>query len=217
MKKVYIISIIMILVLISTSLALAEDNYNSCDDGNPCTIDTFTNNSCAYEFVEAGTACGDGMICNQDAVCIPDARPRVLGDKKGHAMMKYPVEKNEGNNLCQELLLNNDIKGTELPGFVPFKNEIVQIYQLPNISIGHVTLKDGVVTNVNCTNDNDATLEIYYKNIASVEKIANAKDPAKVYQEEIANGDLVIKAKTFSNKVKKSIVNLALRVWGWFK
>ena len=40
-----------------------------CDDGNPCTIDTWRDGACRYELATLGTSCDDEEICTENDIC----------------------------------------------------------------------------------------------------------------------------------------------------
>ncbi len=82
-----------------------------CDDGNECTADLCSENSCSFENVAAGTECGGGICDGAGSCsgCLDDAAPGEIDSGCSEAQ---PIC-DPGPSECVECLVTPDCRGTE--------------------------------------------------------------------------------------------------------
>ena len=112
-------------------------------------------------------------------------------------------------SLCGDLM-NLAQVGNSLPGFIPYKNDVFNVYDLEGTPVGHITLVQGEITAVDCTVVEEPTNNVFVKNGAVIDDIKASENSAKTYQEMKRDGFISIKGVHFKNKVKTGFVNIGL-------
>jgi len=114
--------------------------------------------------------------------------------------------------LCMSFALSQDFDVTtfcneelpddyELPGGLPFSNEVLNFY-VAEESVGHVVLKDKKVDSYGCSEHEKPTYKIYVAGQETLDDIAAAEDPIEEYRAKKKSGELKIKAVGFFKNIK---------------
>jgi hypothetical protein len=121
------------------------------------------------------------------------------------------------SELCNYINTNyKDLEGQKLPGFIPYKNEIFNIYTNDDKEIGSLEIKDGTVQKFKCEMHEKSTYKVFIKGQETFEKIQNSEDPLGTLNEMISNKDIKIEGQTMFKSVKKTISNIFLKIASWF-
>ena len=108
-------------------------------------------------------------------------------------------------------LCNNDsVVGMELPGGVPFSNEVFNIYLADEI-VGSIVLKDKKIDSVSCDEDDDSTYNVYVESEDVVDDIMAADDKIDEYNKKRRDGSLRIDAVGFFRTIKLGFMNFFSR------
>lgn len=121
------------------------------------------------------------------------------------------------NEICEYIIEEKDVTiGKTLPSFLPYKNEVFIAYQNENV-IGHVQLKDGVITSINCNNTNEtATYTVTVKDLQTVKDVFESNNTADIFNEKQSNDDIIVKGETFTKSVKLFFTNVGIKIASWF-
>lgn len=117
-------------------------------------------------------------------------------------------------DVC-EYLANSSLEGAQLPGYVPYGNERINLYTGDDTSVGHVITESSVVTSANCTAIDAPTYEVYVQDLATVDRILHADAPMSQLNDERRARNVEIRASTFSKQVKNSVLMGVTRVLSW--
>lgn len=124
---------------------------------------------------------------------------------------------NYDKSLCNKLLDVATVDKT-MPKFIPFKNEVFDVYNLKNEAVGHVKIKDGIIVETQCklSDEDKATYDVFIKSSETIDKIEEAESPSKAYQDAKKEGDIIIKGKSFSKGLKIGFINFFAKIASWF-
>ena len=110
---------------------------------------------------------------------------------------------------------NVSLEDAPVPGFVPYGNERVNIYDLQNRSVGHVITEDSVVAAVGCQTVDEPTYEVYVQDLATVDRILHSESPLNQLQDEKRARNVRIEGTSLAKRVKQGFTMTAARVLGW--
>lgn len=117
---------------------------------------------------------------------------------------------------CQSILqYKSEIIGIEIPEEVPLNSEIINLYLSENI-YGHIVLENKVVEDFDCTENEEATYDVFIKDEQTLWDIYEAEDVADMMLEKFSNKEIKLKGKTFSNKIKAVFARIGLKIFSWF-
>lgn len=117
---------------------------------------------------------------------------------------------------CQSILqYKSEIIGIEIPEKVPLDNEIVNLYLNESI-YGHIIIENKEVKDFDCTENEDVTYEIFIKNDQTLWDVYEAPNQVDMLLEKLANKEIKLKGKTFSNKIKATFARIGLKIFSWF-
>lgn len=124
---------------------------------------------------------------------------------------------NYNDPLCEKLI---DVasEGKIMPSFAPFDDEVFNIYDLEENSIGHVSIEEGVIVETKCeiVDDEKATYDVFVKDSETIDAIKSAESPAKAYKNALKEGSIEIKGKSFGKGLKIGFINFFAKIAAWF-
>jgi parallel beta-helix repeat protein len=125
---------------------------------------------------------------------------------------------NEENEECNYLIEILKLKeNSSLPSFLPYKNEIFNIYTLDNKIIGHVEIKNNLIISFGCNLKENPTYNVYIKDTKIIENILNADSSIDAFNKAKKRNLIKIEGTRVSKKIKQGFVNLGLLIVGFFK
>jgi len=121
----------------------------------------------------------------------------------------------DGQDICAQMI---DLAkpGEYLPSFLPYKNEVFNVYDLNNNPAGHITIENRMVVSSGCTLADDPTYTIYVEDGQTIKDIRESSDSAEAYIDNIKSGTLDIEGQSFWRKFKGSMTNGFAAVASWF-
>lgn len=109
-----------------------------------------------------------------------------------------------------------EASGPELPSFVPFSNEIINLYLGDSAVIGHIILKDKVLSSMECTEHEDATFIVHIENSQTLYDIQKGESRLKVLVEKLDSDEISVEGTTFGKKVSWFFAKAGMRIGSWF-
>ena len=116
---------------------------------------------------------------------------------------------------CDELVAELDNYDIEIPKVLGYSNERFAI-TIENES-GFVIVENRKVVDAGCNVIEDPTYTIAIDSWGVVDSIAGSPDYIDNLNEAISNGDIDIKAYSFTKKVKTFFGLMGLKIVGWFR
>jgi uncharacterized membrane protein len=121
------------------------------------------------------------------------------------------------SEICDYLNTNyKDLEGQELPSFIPYKNEIFNIYTNDDLEIGYLEIKDGTIQKFECNMHDKPTYKVFIQGLETFEKIESSDDPIGTLNTMISNKEIKIEGQTMFKSMKKTLSNLLLKIASWF-
>ncbi|OVE74519.1 hypothetical protein BVX95_02300 [archaeon D22] len=115
-------------------------------------------------------------------------------------------------SLTQDINLG---EGVELPKYVPFKNEIVNIY-MNNESLGSLQTEKGKVTSFGCEMLENPTYNVYIKDSSVIDEITASESPLDTINEQMKNKDIDVQPVKTGKKVKWFFSKIVIKIGSWF-
>ena len=119
------------------------------------------------------------------------------------------------NPLCSYMMDLASV-GKVMPSFLPFKNEVFNVYDLDGNSVGHVSIEDGSITESNCDLSDDSTYSVFVRDDVVIDNIKNSEKPAKAYKEARKSGDIRVEGSGFGKRMKIGFINFFASIASWF-
>lgn len=125
-------------------------------------------------------------------------------------------EETTQNDLCSFAQQRFQV-GLEIPSFLPYGNEIMNIYDTDGESIGYMQTQDNILLRMECGQEHpEPTYKIYIKDLQTIKEIMSSKNQIGALNNAKAREDVRIEGVTFDKQVTSFFTNLALSVGGWF-
>ena len=120
---------------------------------------------------------------------------------------------------CEQFkeIFGRDFESYEIPKWVPFKNDIFDVYIDDEFFLS-VELIDKKVGEVSCEVPNDTTYNVYLSSglMAEISEDNEEVNPIDFYNQKRKSGELEIKAIGFVRKIKMGFINFGLKIASWF-
>ncbi|MGM5485380.1 MAG: hypothetical protein ACQEP1_05930 [Nanobdellota archaeon] len=115
------------------------------------------------------------------------------------------------SGFCEDL---EGYGGVEVPGFIPYKNEVVDVY-LNDTFVAQSEINNREVGNISCESEKESTLDVQVKNASVIEDIAVSDSPLSALEKEIGDG-IKLEPKTRSTKIRNFLFKVEMKVASWF-
>lgn len=125
------------------------------------------------------------------------------------------TEKEEAN-LCDYLMNDVGIEvGDKIPGYIPYSNEVMNIYDADESLVGHVVLEKSEITSIGCEAKESPTYKVYLADDSVVEEILSAESPVDALNDKLGN-DIKLVGQSAGKKVKAKATGFILKIVSWF-
>ena len=119
------------------------------------------------------------------------------------------------NNICNNLKSKDFIKpGLQLPSFLPYSNEVMFVY-VNGSPIGTLTIEDGKIKDIKCSQEGKATYNLYIKNERVIDDLLKSGN-IDLLNDYLGNGNIDISGVTTSKKIKLFFTKILLKIGSWF-
>jgi hypothetical protein len=126
------------------------------------------------------------------------------------------IELQNFEELCIISELNKEaFTSVEIPSFVPYTNEIFNIYS-QNQTIGNFIIEDKKIKSFTCNLSSEPTYDIEIKDVNTINDFLKTEDYLGLYNQKIDNEEIKIKGTKFGKNIKIKITNLVLKIINWF-
>lgn len=127
------------------------------------------------------------------------------------------VYADEGDELCAYLTEDLGVTtGMEIPSYVPYSNEVFNIYTKDGQTVGSVVIEESVVTGISCEETEGATYNIYISGKSTIDDVINSSSKADVIDQKLDDDEIVIEGQTFTKRVKNFFTVLGIEMGSWF-
>lgn len=121
----------------------------------------------------------------------------------------------EFEKACENLS-SEQLNEFEIPSFVPYKNEIFNIYLLEENLNTSLILEDSQIKEIKCQENQKPTYNVYIKNLNTIKDFQNSSDFLELYNQKTKNKEIELKGATFTKKLKLTFTKIALKIASWF-
>lgn len=118
-------------------------------------------------------------------------------------------------STCDEFMSSYQVLGVTVLDNVPFKNEVLHIYQ-DDEAFGFIQLADGVVIGADCEIQEEPTLIITLHDESVLSDLVSTDDFLTVYTQAKAEKRLTVAGVSFGSKLKVFAINTGFTVAHWF-
>ncbi|MCF7866358.1 hypothetical protein K9L67_01810 [Candidatus Woesearchaeota archaeon] len=124
--------------------------------------------------------------------------------------------KTEAQKIC-EYAESQFVVGLQIPSFIPYGNDVLNIQTLEGENIGYLETKNNILEAMECgeTKENP-TFIIKIKDDQTIKNIVGSKKPASTLNEEISQGNIAIEGTNFGSSVSSFFTKIAIKVASWF-
>lgn len=127
------------------------------------------------------------------------------------------TQNNTNTELCEYIIEKAEIPvGTKMPGALPYKNEVMNIYTENETPVGHLSIEKGIVKEYECVLTNNATNKVYLKNKKTIDDIIDSENQVDALLEKIDSDEIIITGATAGKKIKNFFAITTLRVVSLF-
>ena len=120
------------------------------------------------------------------------------------------------NSICTALQNTGMTAGMDVPGYVPYKNERINVYTNEGQVVASVILTDKTVTSLTCNSTTDPTMNVYVQDAQTVTDVFNAASPIDAAHQKVKAGAVRIEGVTPAKKVKTFFAKIGLGIASWF-
>jgi hypothetical protein len=118
--------------------------------------------------------------------------------------------------LCRDLINKTGaVSGAIVPGFMPYKNERINIYNPEDILIGHLETSDGVVSSISCAELENPTIIATITDLSVIDEILDSEKPLKELNNKIGE-DIILNGQGFASSAKIVFARFGLRIASLF-
>lgn len=118
--------------------------------------------------------------------------------------------------LCNKIMSIDKIEvGGKLPGYIPYGNEKMNVYDSEDALVGNVVFEKGVMVSMGCTDVEDPTYKVYLKDDDVVDDIMGAESPIDELSDRLGK-DIILEGQSFTKKVKGSFTGMMVSIASWF-
>ncbi|RME54570.1 hypothetical protein D6777_03370 [Candidatus Woesearchaeota archaeon] len=117
---------------------------------------------------------------------------------------------------CNHVVKNYDLTGKKIPRMVPYSNEVFNAYTFENKPLGHLEIKDKVITSYGCNLVKNPTYKVFIKDYQTVLDIKNSKKPITEFNKKLKSKDIQIKGMKIRKKLKWTVTRTLIRFGSLF-
>lgn len=126
------------------------------------------------------------------------------------------VEEEAEVSLCDYLMNDVGIEvGDKLPGYIPYSNEVMNIYDSEENLVGHVVLEKSEITSIGCEAKDAPTYKVYLANDNVIDDILGAESPVDALNDKLGN-EINLVGQSAGKKVKAKATGFILKIVSWF-
>ncbi|MCF7872435.1 hypothetical protein K9L97_05370 [Candidatus Woesearchaeota archaeon] len=126
------------------------------------------------------------------------------------------TKKSEAQKIC-EYAQAEFVVGLQIPSFIPYGNDILNIQTIDGQSIGYLKTKDNKLEALECGQiKENPTFIIKIKDQQTIENIMNSQKPASALNNEIKQNNIKIEGTNFGSSVSSFFTKLAIMLGSWF-
>jgi hypothetical protein len=103
----------------------------------------------------------------------------------------------------------------ELPKFIPYKNEIFNIYVNDSV-VASLKIEDRIVKDFMCESQEKSTYNVYLSSWDVVDTISESENTIDSLKENMKNKNITIKGVGFGKQVKGFFSKMGLTIASWF-
>jgi len=130
-------------------------------------------------------------------------------------VIPFVSAQNTSQELC-DYLTEQVSEPQQIPSYIPYSNEHIQIETTNDVSVGHAVLEDKQARFVNCSSSKNKTYTVQIENVDTIETILSSNNPQQSFEEAKQNNSLVIRGETAWKRTKLSALNIVMTVYNWF-
>ncbi|MCF7910452.1 hypothetical protein K9L16_02150 [Candidatus Pacearchaeota archaeon] len=123
-------------------------------------------------------------------------------------------EANENSSICNKFT-QEDIENFQIPSFVPFSTEKINLFIEDNFEAG-VILEDKNIKEISCLEIGNPSYEVYISNSSIIREFQESKNPLELYNKKIKSKEIIIQSQKFTNSIKIKFLNFLSRILGFF-
>jgi hypothetical protein len=122
------------------------------------------------------------------------------------------------SDICSDAMDQLTItEGATIPDFIPYKNDVMNVYTGENETVGYVAIEDGKLAAFACNESSpDYTYRVYIESAQTIEDIVIADAPADALDDKMSEGEIRIEGRTFGKKVKSFFTRIGIKIASWF-
>ncbi|MFT7615982.1 MAG: hypothetical protein ACI8Y7_000810 [Candidatus Woesearchaeota archaeon] len=121
------------------------------------------------------------------------------------------------NDICEYVTTEAGfVIGGVLPGFIPYKNEKINIYTTTDEPVGHITTKDGALSELDCTLIEEPTYIIKVQDVQTIKDILEAESAADALDDALGDDKILVDGQTATKAVKNFFTQIFIKIGSWF-
>lgn len=122
----------------------------------------------------------------------------------------------EFDSLCESIISLSKISvGDSLPGFLPFRNDLINIYDFSDEEVGHIMISGGLVESFDCSVVDEPSIIARIVSSDVVDVIFNSEKPLRTLNEQLGEG-VLIEGTGFVSNAKVGLSRMMIRVANFF-
>ena len=115
---------------------------------------------------------------------------------------------------CMSILpFKNEIVGQSIPDQIPVSNEIINLY-IAGENYGYIQIDNKTITEMNCSENEDATYDILISSEKTLSDIYSAEDKMDMVIQKFNDKEIQLKGKTFGKKIKAFFLKIGIKWFG---
>jgi hypothetical protein len=108
------------------------------------------------------------------------------------------------------------IEGNDIPNIIPYKNEVMNVYLKDQTFLGHITISDKVLSEINCEQATEPTYNVYITSLDLIDQTLQSDDPLGEFNSKLSSKEIDLQGTTGGKKFKAGFTKFALKVASWF-
>lgn len=218
-------SILFLLLIVPSVLALSEDILRNCNlsDVDILEIDDILKEGIVTDdnielFTPFASKCDMSAIppsAWQQVASSLDTTNLDIDELKNNPNLTSVVNTLAGATICTSLS-DYDLVGTTFPSYVPFGDDTFNIY-LGDVSLAHLSLFNDSIAAIDCGVVDSPDYTLTLSDVSVLENLTSSDNLLSDYISLKKNEDIIFSGTSFGTKLKVGFLNTAVSVVSWFR
>lgn len=120
-------------------------------------------------------------------------------------------------NICSYLTEDLGIsEGITLESYVPYKDEVFNVYTKGNEAVGHLKLENRTITSIGCSAAKNPTYNVHVKNLGTVKSIVNSENQFNEFNSQLKDDSISLEGTSAPKKMKGFFTKIGIGIASWF-